>query len=137
MSRARCCWIWPSAWRSVGTAWPMWRSYARHRKCSVASDPTVSRLIDRLAADAPAALAAIAAARATARGRAWALAGDRAPDHHTDSASPLVIDVDATLVGAHSEKERAAPIFKRGLVFHPWWPFADQGPEGPGDPLAF
>ena len=34
----------------------------------VASDPTVSRLIDRLAADAPAALAAIAAATATAPG---------------------------------------------------------------------
>ena len=35
----------------------------------VASDPTVSRLIDTLAADAPAALAAIAAARAAARGQ--------------------------------------------------------------------
>ena len=33
----------------------------------VASDPTVSRLIDTLAADAPRALAAIAAARASAR----------------------------------------------------------------------
>jgi hypothetical protein len=103
----------------------------------VASDPTVSRLIDTLAADAPAALAAIAAARATARGRAWALAGDQAPDHHTDAASPLVIDVDATLVGAHSEKERAAPTFKRGFGFHPLWAFVDHGPEGTGEPLAF
>lgn len=42
---------------------------------SVASDPTVSRLIDTLAADAPAALAAIASARAAARTRAWTLAG--------------------------------------------------------------
>src|SRR3954469_2290568 len=41
----------------------------------VASDPTVSRCIDVLAADASAALAAIHAARATARCRAWALAG--------------------------------------------------------------
>jgi hypothetical protein len=41
----------------------------------VASDPTVSRCLDTLAADAPAALAAIAAARATARARAWLLAG--------------------------------------------------------------
>src|SRR3954454_7964078 len=71
----------------------------------VASDPTVSRLIDALAADAPAALAAINTARATARARAWSLAGEHAPDHAADASSPVVIDVDATLVTAHSEKE--------------------------------
>src|SRR3954468_7975508 len=103
----------------------------------VASDPTVSRLIDTLAADAPAALAAIAAARVTARGRAWALAGEHAPDHHTDAASPLVIDVDAPLVTAPSEKECAAPPFKRGFGFRPLWAFCDHGPEGTGEPLAF
>ena len=37
----------------------------------VASDPVISRLITRLAADAPAALTAIRAARAAARERAW------------------------------------------------------------------
>src|SRR3954468_18571012 len=63
----------------------------------VASDPTVSRCIDTLAADAPAALAAIAAARAAARKQAWVLAGEHAPVHDTDVAAPLVIDVDATL----------------------------------------
>jgi hypothetical protein len=103
----------------------------------VASDPTVSRLIDTLAADAPAALAAIAAARATTRAHAWALAGSHAPAHDTDAARPLVIDVDATLVTAHSEKEQAAPTFKRGLGFHPLWAFVDHGPEGTGEPLAF
>ena len=103
----------------------------------VASDPTVSRLIDTLAGDAPAALAAIARARAVARARAWALAGEHAPDHHTDAFRPLVIDVDATLVTAHSEKESAAPTFKRGFGFHPLWAFVDHGPEGTGEPLAF
>ena len=103
----------------------------------VASDPTVSRCIDALAADAPAALAAIAAARATARARAWSLAGKNAPDHAADATSPLVIDVDATLVGAHSEKESAAPTFKRGFGFHPLWAFLDHGAEGTGEPLAF
>jgi hypothetical protein len=73
----------------------------------VRSDPTVSRLVDALAADAPAAVAAIAAARE----RAWSLAGTSAPDHGVYASSPLVIDVDATLVGAHSEKESAAPTF--------------------------
>jgi hypothetical protein len=102
----------------------------------VASDPTVSRLIDSLAVDADATLAAIGAARAAARGRAWSLAGAHAPDHGVDAARPLVIDVDATLVTAHSEKESAAPTFKRGFGFHPLWAFVDHGPEGTGEPLA-
>lgn len=42
---------------------------------AVASDPTVSRLIATLAADAPAALKAIDSARAAARKRVWTHAG--------------------------------------------------------------
>jgi hypothetical protein len=99
----------------------------------VASDPTVSRLIDTLATDAPAALAAIATARAAARERAWALAGDHAPDHGSGAAAPLVIDVDATLVGAHSEKECAAPTFKRGFGFIRCGPSSITGPRAPGN----
>jgi hypothetical protein len=102
----------------------------------VASDPTVSRCIDTLAADAPAALAAIASARAQIRRRAWDLAAEHAPDAGTDATTPLVIDVDATLVTAHSEKEQAAPTFKRGFGFHPLWTFVDHGPEGTGEPLS-
>ncbi len=102
----------------------------------VASDPTVSRLIDTLAANAPAALAAINTARAAARRTAWSLAGKHAPDHEIDAARPLVIDVDATLVTAHSEKEQAAPTFKRGFGFHPLCAFVDHGPEGTGEPLC-
>lgn len=85
----------------------------------VASAPTVSRTVDALAADAPRALAAIDAARTQARAAAWRLAGRQAPDHGVDGTRPLVIDVDATLVTAHSEKEQAAPTFKRGYGFHP------------------
>jgi hypothetical protein len=82
---------------------------------AVASDPTVSRTIDALAADAGRALAAIDAARAAARATAWRLAGEHAPDAGVDVEAPLVIDVDATLITAHSEKEQAAPTFKRGF----------------------
>ncbi|GAA4558339.1 hypothetical protein GCM10023175_64350 [Pseudonocardia xishanensis] len=103
---------------------------------SVASDPTVSRTVDRLAADSTAALAAIDTARATARAHAWALAGQAAPDHATDSANPLVIDVDATLVTAHSDKQGAAPTLKKGYGHHPLWAFVDHGPDGTGEPLA-
>ena len=77
----------------------------------MASDPTVSRTIDRLAADPAAALRAIHTARAGARARAWVLAGEHAPDHGIDAGRPLVIDVDAALVTAHSDKEGAAPTF--------------------------
>jgi hypothetical protein len=102
----------------------------------VASDPTVSRTIDALAADAPAALKAINTARATARAAVWELAGERAPDHDVDAAAPLIIDIDATLVTSHSEKEQAAPTFKRGFGHHPLCSFLDHGPEGNGEPLA-
>jgi hypothetical protein len=102
----------------------------------VASDPTVSRMIDALAKDAPAALKAINAARAAARAQVWELAGQHAPHVGIDAATPLVIDVDATLVTAHSDKESAAATYKRGFGFHPLWAFADHGSEGTGEPLA-
>jgi hypothetical protein len=85
----------------------------------VASDPTVSRLIDALAATPISALAAINKARAVVRERVWKAAGQDAPDHRVDKDHPLVIDLDATLITAHSEKELAAPTFKRGFGFHP------------------
>jgi Transposase DDE domain group 1 len=102
----------------------------------VASDPTVSRAIAALAGDAPAVLKAIDTARAAARERAWQLAGRHAPDHGSDAKQPLVIDLDATLVTSHSEKENAAPTFKRGFGFHPLCAFGDHGPDGTGEALA-
>ena len=102
----------------------------------VASDPTVSRTIDALAADAPRALKAIDAARAAARARVWRLAGEHAPNHDWNAERPLIIDTDATLITAHSEKEQAAPTFKRGFGFHPLWAFVDHGADGTGEPLS-
>jgi hypothetical protein len=102
----------------------------------VASDPTVSRTIDALARNAPAALRAIHAARAIAREQAWTLAGEASPDAGIDAAAPLVIDVDATLVTSHSDKEGSASTYKRGWGHHPLWAFLDHGPDGTGEPLA-
>jgi hypothetical protein len=103
----------------------------------VASDPTVSRLITTLAADATKALAAINTARGVARKAAWSHAGENAPDYDIDAEHPLIIDFDATLVTAHSEKEKAAPTYKKGFGFHPLLGFVDHGPAGTGEPLAF
>jgi hypothetical protein len=99
----------------------------------VASDPVVSRLISALAADAPRALKAIRKARAAARGRAWALAGDRAPG---GDGSLIPVDIDATIVTAHSEKEKAAPAWKKTFGFHPLAAFADHGAAAAGEALA-
>ena len=103
----------------------------------VASDATVSRLITGLAADGSAALSAINSARAIARETAWSHAGEHAPNHDIDPQQPLIVDLDATLVTAHSEKENTAPNFKRGFGFHPLLAFADHGPDGTGEPLSF
>ena len=84
---------------------------------AVASDPTVSRLIGMLAADAETALDAIDRARATARAHAWTAAGRAAPDDTIDEQTPLVIDIDATLVTAHSDKESAAPNSNAATAF--------------------
>src|ERR1700755_3568337 len=100
---------------------------------AVASDPGVSRLVRDLAADGPRALKAVRAARAAARERAWALAGQSAPGA---DGGLVTVDLDATIVIAHSEKEQAAPTWKKTFGFHPLAAFADHGAAGNGEPLA-
>lgn len=85
----------------------------------VASDSTAFRTIDRIATT-PGMLNALRGARAQARERFWALAG--APQR-------LTIDVDATLITSHSEKEKAAGNYKHGYGFHPLGAYADQTRE--------
>jgi hypothetical protein len=103
----------------------------------VASDPVISRLITRLAGDAPRALKAIRAARAAARERAWDLAGDAAPGAGGAGGGLVTVDIDATIVTSCSEKEQAAPTWKKTYGHHPLTVFADHGPESSGEPLAF
>lgn len=102
----------------------------------VASEPTISRTIAALAADAGKVERVVAAARKTARGVAWARAGQRAPGQQASATSPVVVDIDATIVVAHSEKEAAAPTFKKSFGFHPLVAFVDHGGDGTGEPLT-
>ena len=102
----------------------------------VASDPTVCRLIKTLAGDVEAVEAAVEAARGEVRRRVWSLAGEHSPAAGISAASPLVIDVDATLVEAHSAKEGAAPTFKGGFGYHPLTAWFDHGPDGAGECAA-
>jgi len=85
----------------------------------VASDSTAFRTVQKIAST-PGMLAAVRSAHATARERFWELAG--APDR-------LTIDVDATLITAHSEKENAAGNYKHGYGFHPLGAYTDQTRE--------
>ncbi|WP_395297013.1 IS1380 family transposase [Kitasatospora hibisci] len=99
---------------------------------AVASDPTVSRLVDTLAAAGPRALAAVRRARADVRERVWRLAGQAAPDANGD----VVVDIDGVLVLAHSEKQDAASTWKKTFGHHPLFAFVDHGQEGSGEPVA-
>ncbi|MCC3773010.1 IS1380 family transposase [Streptomyces sp. UNOC14_S4] len=97
----------------------------------VASTPTAWRM---LAGITPTALGALRAARATAREHAWLQAEEtrngipssRAAGHELPG---LVLDIDATLVTCHSEKENAAPTYKHGFGYHPLLCFLDNTGE--------
>ena len=89
---------------------------------AVASGSTAFRVIDRIAAE-PGLLDALRSTHAQARERFWELHG--APER-------LTIDVDATLITAHSEKERAAGNYKGGYGFFPLMAYADETREALG-----
>ena len=103
---------------------------------SVASDPTVSRVFTALAADVDEAVAAIRQVRAKARGAVWARRRPLAGSPSRRDGAQVIVDIDATLVTAHSDKEGAEPTFKRGFGFAPMCTFVDHGAHGTGEPLA-
>ncbi len=107
----------------------------------VASDPTVSRLVDTLAAVGSQALAAIRTARAEVRNHVGQLAGPDAP--HADGQ--VIVDIDGVLVLAHSDTEDATRTWKKTHGHHPLMAFVDHGPlmafvdhgrGGTGEPVA-
>lgn len=98
----------------------------------VASDPTVSRLIDALAAAGPKARTAIRTARAEVRTRVWDLAGTNGPA----ADGSVIVDIDGVLVLAHSEKQDATATWKKTFGHHPLVAFVDHGLAGSGEPVA-
>ncbi len=97
----------------------------------VASTPTAWRV---LAGIDTAALNALRAARAQAREVAWIQASKTGRDIPPSRAGGrelpgLVLDIDATLVTCHSEKEQAAATYKRGFGYHPLLCFLDNTGE--------
>jgi len=94
----------------------------------VASAPTVWRMLDEVT---PVAIRRIEKARARTRRHVWAqlpvLPASKVAD--TDLGDVVVLDVDATLVTAHSEKEQAAATFKGGFGYHPLGVWCDNTTE--------
>ena len=92
----------------------------------VASTATAWRVIEQVAGD-ELGLAGLRAARAQARGRAWQAGA------HADGL--LLVDIDGTLVAAHSDKQGAAGTYKGGFGFYPLVCFLDRQ-DGTGEALA-
>lgn len=102
----------------------------------VGADPTVWRLFAALSADAMIADRAVSGlrlARAAARDRVWSrcrpLAGTR-------DDGQVIVDIDATVVIAHSDKQGAEPTHKKSYGFSPMCAFVDHGKHGTGETLA-
>ena len=99
---------------------------------TVASQPTAWRTIEAIA-DYDLAVHRIFAAVAAVRERVWRLGAT--PAGWDDVTQPVYVDIDATLVTAHSEKDRAAGTYKGGFGFAPIVAFLDRG-DGRGEPLG-
>lgn len=85
----------------------------------IASDSTAYRMIERISSE-PVLVDGLRAAHAQARARAWRLGVK--PERVT-------IDVDATLITSHSEKDGAAGNFKGGYGFAPIMAYCDESGE--------
>jgi hypothetical protein len=93
----------------------------------VASISTAWRVLDRVG---DARLVLLQNGRAVARERAWA-AGAR-----PDLSTTQFLDLDATILIAHSEKELAAPTWKKTFGFHPLTCYLDRPEIASGEALA-
>jgi hypothetical protein len=94
---------------------------------AVASDPTAWRLLSDMDDGA---LARLRAARAQARELAWAQAAETRSGLPTSMAAGvpvpgIVLDLDASIVICHSEKESATPTYKKTFGYHPLFCFLD------------
>ena len=93
----------------------------------VASTSTAWRVLDRVSEGH---LCGLRTGRASARAAAWAAGA--APDLSRE----LCLDIDATIVIAHSDKELASPTWKHTFGFHPLLCFLDRPEISSGEALA-
>ncbi len=100
---------------------------------AVASDSTAWRRVADLARH-ELSVARLDAARRRVRAGVWRHGGG--PPAVVDPSTGLMcVDIDATLVTAHSDKQSAAGTYKRGFGFHPLLAYLDRD-DGTGEALA-
>jgi len=97
---------------------------------NVASDSTAFRVIDSIDERC---LGRLRCAVAVGRARAWRLGArpERSLARWQSRPERTVLDIDATLTSAHSEKEHAHGNFKRGYGHHPLLCYLDGTGEAP------
>jgi hypothetical protein len=93
----------------------------------VASDPTAWRVVDKVDTVR---LDLLRVARGKARERAWAAGAG------PDLSQELWMLFDSSLLTAHSDKEDAAPTWKKGFGFHPLLCYLDRPDVSGGEALA-
>lgn len=102
----------------------------------VPSDSTIHRRHQELADLGNNARSPLTAAMKTIRTRAWNKLGPRNPATRATVDNPLVIDLDATEITAHSDKELASATWKKHFGFHPLCAFIDLGDDHGGEVLS-
>ncbi len=93
----------------------------------VASAPTAWRVLDRVSGEH---LSALRSGHGLARANAWAAGAG------PDLSGELHLDMDATVLIAHSEKEDARPTWKHTFGFHPLLCYLDRPEIASGEALA-
>lgn len=96
----------------------------------VASVPTAWRVLEAVAADELGGIDGLRDARARAMAWTWEQAGVPLVE------GMLTVDVDATHVLSHSEKDGAAGTYKGAFGHYPLLGYVDHGPDATGEPIA-
>ena len=104
---------------------------------NVASNAAISRFFERTVTNPDLFSYGFATLTRELRSRAWEAAAERNPALTATAGDPLIIDLDATLVTSHSDKEQAVGTYKGGYGFAPFIASVDYGPgHGGGEILA-
>ncbi|MEC5182459.1 hypothetical protein RCH07_003837 [Arthrobacter sp. CG_A4] len=93
----------------------------------IASNATISLFFERTVTNPDLFGYGISTLTRKLRSRVWESAGDRNPALKATALEPLVIDLDATLVTSHSDKEQAVGTYKGGYGFAPFIASVDYG----------
>lgn len=103
----------------------------------ITSNSTISRFFERTVANPDLFDYGFQTLTRELRSRVWESAGDRNPALTATAVDPLILDLDATLVTSHSDKEQAVGTYKGGYGFAPFVASIDYGTgHGTGEILA-